>query len=138
MSAFEQLKNISPALLRVPKPQGSEPFIAFEVVFKGENVVGEAGPYRQFFADLSNELLSDNSGNGIIIKAPNYRDTHVEGIETYIINPSRTSALDLQIYEFLGILFGCCARTGSKLALNLPAMFWKPLVGEFLTYEDLS
>lgn len=107
-------------------------------MFKGENVVGEAGPYRQFFADLSNELLLNDNENSIIIKAPNFRDTHADGIETYVVNPSKTSALDLQIYEFLGVLFGCCARTGSKLSLNLPAMFWKPLVGEFLTYEDLS
>lgn len=32
-------------MLRPIKPKGSEPFIAFEVIFKGEHVMGEAGPY---------------------------------------------------------------------------------------------
>jgi other hect domain ubiquitin protein ligase E3 len=43
-------------LLRPKKPLGTEPHIAFEIVFKGEHVVGEGGPYRQFFADISKEL----------------------------------------------------------------------------------
>lgn len=51
--AYEQLKNVSTTLFRPVKPTGSDPFLAFEVVFKGELVMGEAGPYRQFFADIS-------------------------------------------------------------------------------------
>ena len=59
--AFEQLKDVNPALLRPPKPQGADPFISFEVIFKGELVVGEAGPYRQFFADISKEIQNPQS-----------------------------------------------------------------------------
>lgn len=44
--AFEQLKDIPTTLLRPMKPLGADPFIAFEVVFRGENAMGEAGPYR--------------------------------------------------------------------------------------------
>ena len=44
------------ASLRPNKPQGAEPHIAFEIVFKNEHVVGDGGPYRQFFADISKEL----------------------------------------------------------------------------------
>lgn len=43
-------------MLRPTKPTGSVPHIAFEIVFKNEHVVGEGGPYRQFFADVSKEL----------------------------------------------------------------------------------
>lgn len=38
--AYEQIKQISPALLRPFKPKGAEPYLSFEVVFKGENVMG--------------------------------------------------------------------------------------------------
>jgi len=33
-------------LFRPQKPTGTDPFIAFETIFKGELVMGEAGPYR--------------------------------------------------------------------------------------------
>lgn len=52
--AYEQMKLISPTMLRPFKPKGAEPYLSFEVFFKGENVMGEAGPYRQFFTDLTN------------------------------------------------------------------------------------
>ena len=42
--------------MRPEKPKGAEPHIAFEIVFKNEHVVGEGGPYRQFFTDISKEL----------------------------------------------------------------------------------
>jgi len=63
-------------LLRPMKPLGADPFIAFEVVFKGENAMGEAGPYRQFFEDISKELQpgfgSINSKNlNLLIPSPN-------------------------------------------------------------------
>jgi len=54
--AYEQLKDNDLAMLRPKKPAGAEPHIAFDIVFRGEHVVGEGGPYRQFFADLSKEL----------------------------------------------------------------------------------
>ena len=54
--AYEQMKDISTSLLRPLYPQGNEPSIAFEVIFKGEHVQGLSGPYRQFFADISLEL----------------------------------------------------------------------------------
>lgn len=55
-TAYEQIKDLDLATLRPKKPAGAEPHIAFEIIFKGEFVVGEAGPYRQFFADISKEL----------------------------------------------------------------------------------
>ena len=56
LMAHEQVKDMDLGLLRPKKPQGTEPHIAFEIVFENEHVVGEGGPYRQFFADVSKEL----------------------------------------------------------------------------------
>ena len=136
VKAFEQLKDVNTAMLRPPKPQGSDPFISFEAIFKGELVVGESGPYRQFFADVSREIQMPNSE--ILCATPNNREHFGEDTDKYLIRPSAASAKDLQLFEFLGLLMGCCARTGARMTLDLPSFFWKPLVGENLRFEDLS
>jgi hypothetical protein len=41
------------------------------------------------------------------------------------------------MFEFLGLLMGCCARTGSRLTLNLPSFIWKPLAGDTVRFDDL-
>jgi hypothetical protein len=51
--AHEQLEKVSSIFLRPFKPKGTEPYLSFGVSFKGEMVQGEAGPYRQFFTDMS-------------------------------------------------------------------------------------
>lgn len=40
--------------------------------------------------------------------------------------------------EFLGQLLGIAVRTCNPLALDLPAFFWKPLIGAPLTRQDLE
>jgi other hect domain ubiquitin protein ligase E3 len=54
---------------------------------KGEDVVGVAGPYRQFFADISKELVS---GSGVFCPAPNCVDQMVK--DKYVITPSKNTA----------------------------------------------
>ncbi len=50
---------------------------------------------------------------------------------------SSTTAAHLAQYEFLGKLFGIAIRTGVVLPLHLPALFWKPLVGDTPTRADV-
>lgn len=47
--------------MRQPKPHGNEPHLAFRAVFKGEDVEGDGGPYRQVFQDWSSELQPSNT-----------------------------------------------------------------------------
>lgn len=54
--AYAQMKDIDAGSLRPPQPKGTDPHLSFEVYFKGEDVVGMGGPYRQFFSDVSQEL----------------------------------------------------------------------------------
>ena len=137
LKAYEQMKDISPALLRVPKPRGADPFIAFQVVFKGELVVGEAGPYRQFFADISKDLQGERV-LGLFCPSVNNRERLGTGRDRFVIVPSTTSAQQLSLFEYLGMLMGCCVRTGTRLILDLPSFIWKPLVGQNLRLEDLQ
>lgn len=54
--AYEQIKDLDPSLLRPKDPGGGEPHMGFTVKFAGEDVEGDGGPYRQFFADVTAEL----------------------------------------------------------------------------------
>ena len=114
--SFEQLKEISTNLLRPMKPSGADPFISFEVIFKGESVMGEGGPYRQFFADISSELQPKNINSknylNLLWPSPNNVSKIGEGRDKFVINPSARSAFQLQLFEYLGLLMGCCVRTG--------------------------
>lgn len=47
------MRDIDCGMLRPNQPRGADPHLSFEVYFKGEDVVGMGGPYRQFFSDIS-------------------------------------------------------------------------------------
>ena len=70
--SHDQFLKVSPALFRPFKPKGTDPYLSFTVNFKGENVMGEAGPYRQFFTDIGREL-DPRYGLGLFIRSPNNR-----------------------------------------------------------------
>jgi hypothetical protein len=146
IQAFKQTSDISPSLLRPQKPKGAEPFICFEIVFKGEHVMGEGGPYRQFFSDISSELQpmytpgldsADTKVLSLFIPSPNRLNDTGDFKEKFVVNPSKRSSYYLQLYEFVGLLMGCAFRTGVYLSLNLSTMFWKKMVGQPLTEDDL-
>jgi len=143
--AYEQLKEVSTTLFRPVKPSGSDPFLAFEIIFKGELAMGEAGPYRQFFADISQELQPNNvslatqyKNLNLLVPSPNNYAKLGEGRDNFVINPSAKSTYHLQLFEFLGILMGCSVRTGTHLTLDLPTLFWKQLVNQPISIEDLE
>ncbi|KAG6975886.1 hypothetical protein JG688_00001931 [Phytophthora aleatoria] len=118
------------------KQGASDPFVSFIVIFAGENVVGEGGPYRQLFNDISNELLA--SGNPLFIPTQNNVMKAGEFRERYMPKPSSTSKELLQMFEFVGILMGCCLRTGVRLNLRLAPLVWKMLVKQNLVLTDLE
>ena len=44
----------------------------------------------------------------------------------------------MELFEFLGVMMGCCIRTGVHLTLNLPTLFWKMLTGEKILITDIE
>jgi hypothetical protein len=89
--AFNQLSDIRPSLLRPKRPVGAEPFTAFEVIVKGEHVVGEAGPYRQFFTDISSELLDPSCP--LFMSCPNKTSGLGESRDKFIIKPGSSTSV---------------------------------------------
>ncbi|RHY47001.1 hypothetical protein DYB30_002015 [Aphanomyces astaci] len=130
-----QLMAANPLSLRAKRPLGaSDPFIAFAVVFTGENVVGEGGPYRQLFSDMAHECLRLN----VFQPTPNAMLKLGECRDMVLPRPSATSRLELDQYEFVGLLMGCCLRTGVHLPLRVAPVIWKLLVHQQVGMADLK
>eukprot|EP01083_Nonionella_stella_P270417 915709_1 len=55
-----------------------------------------------------------------------------------IIRQSANSSAELHHFEYMGLIFGLCLRTGVRLSLNLAAFLWKPLVYDELRPRDLA
>lgn len=137
-AACKTLLPLANNYLRPPRPAGAEPFLCFQVNFRNEHVMGEAGPYRQFFVDAANELVQPVYGCTLLQPTPNSRGQNVDPEQAiFIPRPSATSKRDLDLCEFVGVIFGCCMRTGVRFPVKMPAFLWKPLVGEPLTKADL-
>jgi len=133
--AFQQLKNTNPLYLRQKKPGGAEPHFGIKIVFKGEHVQGEGGPYRQFFTDVGKELQGTLP---LLIPCPNASQGLGENRDKWVINPSCDAPIHIAMYEFLGRLMGLAIRTGVILPLDFPSFAWKPLVGIAPEPRDLE
>jgi hypothetical protein len=135
--AYAQLHNVDPKRFRKKKPSGTDPHFSLRVNFTGENVQGDGGPYRQFFSDIAHELQS-----GVLpffVTCPNAVTGASQNRDKYILAPSRCRSLsDLRMLRFLGSLMGMALRTNVLLPLDLPAFFWKPILGEQIEMADLE
>jgi hypothetical protein len=103
---FQHLQHVDRFALRQPRPLGAEPFYAFTVVFLNEHVVGEAGPWRQLFADMSAELQSGRSP--VLVPCPNQIAKTGENRDKFVL---ACHSGNLPLCEMLGVLMGCCIRT---------------------------
>jgi len=109
---------------------------AFRVKFEGEGVDDHGGPYSQLFADICAELQS--SVVPLFVPSSNQTEAIGGNQDKFIVNPLMESPEDLDRYRFFGRLMGIAMRSNIPLPINLPALFWKPLVGEQPVRGDLE
>ena len=86
--------------------------------------------------DIYSEL--ESSFLPLLIKTPNNKNAFGTNMEKWTINPSTTSALHIQFFQFLGVLMGMGLRANHILSLNLPSFVWKQILGDPLTRADLA
>jgi hypothetical protein len=140
LQAYEQGKDIDVAFYRSSKIPG-DPHMGFKIEFKGELVQGLGGPYRQFFSDISNELIpSDKENRKLNLFCPTSNNKAQTGDykDKYTITPSYNSNTQLNHYEFLGMLMGVCLRTSVHIPLDLCTMIWKKLTDTPITVDDIK
>ena len=97
------LKNIDFSNLKQPRPLGAEPFYAFTVEFKNEFVVGEAGPWRQLFADISSELQSSSSP--LFVQCPNNIFKVGDNRDRYILRSNAPESLCEHLVSIIFLYF---------------------------------
>lgn len=108
----------------------------YNVMFLGERAQDAGGPYRESYATMANELQSRSLP--LLIRTPNGRDSVGQNREKWVLNPGSTTSLHMDMFCFLGKLMGIAIRTKEYLALDIPSIIWKLLVGETPIKEDLE
>jgi len=54
------------------------------------------------------------------------------------LNPAATTPTQLDMFKFFGCLVGFAIRTLSALPLHMAKTFWKQLLGDEITINDLN
>ena len=129
---FHSLRNFNHKNWRKARPHEQ----LFSVDFLGEGSIDVGGPYRESFTLACQDLMSD--ATPLFLPSPNRVNSVGLNREKYIINPAATSPLALQMFTFIGSMFGIALRTKYTLSLDLPSLVWKQVLGEPVDHGDLE
>ncbi|XP_037823677.1 probable E3 ubiquitin-protein ligase HERC2 [Lucilia sericata] len=114
----------------------SLPHRVWKVKFVGESVDDCGGGYSESIAEMCDEL--QNGSVPLLIGTPNGRGEAGANRDCFLLDPTLTSVLQMNMFRFLGVLMGIAVRTGSPLSLNLAEPVWRQLAGEQLRPSDLT
>lgn len=115
---------------------------AFRLRLQGEEAADEGGPYREVFVQIFDQLHSRHPSGEPTLPyfqpCPNAkggdRNTHL-----WIANAQRSSDEDVGVYFFIGVLIGMAVRHNIPLPnIQWPRLYWKSLVGEPATLDDVA
>ncbi|TNV74071.1 hypothetical protein FGO68_gene5475 [Halteria grandinella] len=113
ISAF-RINNVDEQVLRVE--------------FKGEGSIDAGGPYRETLTNICKELMSGVLP--LLIPTPNNKNNHGQNRESWMLNPSSTTQVHLQLFKYFGLFLGMAIRSQQALPLDLAPIFWKLLTDE--------
>jgi len=108
----------------------------WHVDLDGEGAQDAGGPYRETISECCRDLMS--GATPLFILAPNGRADQGFNRDTRVLNAAAQSSLHLQMFKFVGVLFGVALRTNHPLELNLAPFFWKQVAGESVDVRDLN
>jgi len=145
-SVFGQLmvelqRRESAAFLRVPyRMGGRDQKQAFHVSFVDEAAYDASGVYRQTLEDIAKELQSPNLP--LFQLCQNAKNEVYKNRDSWVpCAPSDTPNLrksQIRQLEFLGQIMGLALRSRNYLNLRIAPFFWKVLVGDTITLEDVK
>ncbi|XP_049295397.1 probable E3 ubiquitin-protein ligase HERC2 [Anopheles funestus] len=114
----------------------SMPHRVWKVKFVGESVDDCGGGFSESIAEMCDEL--QNGSVPLLIQTPNGRGDAGANRDCFLLDPTLTTVLHMNMFRFLGVLMGIAVRTGSPLSLNLAEPVWRQLCGEALRPSDLT
>lgn len=125
---FQQVNKIEPAKLRNNKQP-------LNMLFRGEYGDDVGGLFRETYTEISKEI--ESSVLPLFVLSPNGRNETGKNRDVFVPNPTSTTPICIEMYEFLGKLMGIAIRAQTPLMVNLADLFWKRLVGLEITFEDV-
>ncbi|KAK8807124.1 hypothetical protein WA158_003883 [Blastocystis sp. Blastoise] len=107
------------------------------VKYQGEQGLDWGGLYRDAIERCIEDVFSDRMD--LFILCPNsYLDTDAHN-DKYIPNSKYNGNAEvLSMYTFLGYIIGISLRTKHQMALELPSILWKYIVGDDPCIDDLK
>ncbi|NXY50964.1 HECD3 ligase, partial [Ceuthmochares aereus] len=108
----------------------------WECEFITEGICDNGGGFRDSLSDVSEELCP-SSGDAPVplpffVRTSNQGNSSSDTRDTYVPNPSCN---DFPKYEWIGQLMGAALRSKELLILALPALVWKQLAGEEVSWS---
>lgn len=108
----------------------------FQINFEGESGIDAGGVFREGVSRMVEDLFSENFN--LLQLCPNgIHGVHVN-TDKYIPNTVHTSALSIEMFEYVGRLIGMSIRVKLCLPFEFPSLMWKKILGEVVDVEDLT
>ncbi|NXJ73625.1 HECD3 ligase, partial [Trogon melanurus] len=104
--------------------------------FISEGIIDQGGGFRDSLSDISEELCPSSGDVPIplpfFVRTSNQGNSSSNTRDMYVPNPS---CKDFPKYEWIGQLIGAALRSKEFLTLALPALVWKQLAGEEVSWS---
>ncbi|XP_049663412.1 E3 ubiquitin-protein ligase HECTD3-like isoform X3 [Accipiter gentilis] len=108
----------------------------WECEFITEGIIDNGGGFRDSLSDISEELCPSSSDVAVplpfFVRTSNQGNSGSDTRDLYVPNPSCS---DFPKYEWIGQLMGAALRSKEFLILALPALVWKQLAGEEVSWS---
>ncbi|KAM6263225.1 E3 ubiquitin-protein ligase HECTD3-like isoform 2-T2 [Spheniscus humboldti] len=108
----------------------------WECEFITEGIIDSGGGFRDSLSDVSEELCPSSSDVPVplpfFVRTSNQGNSSSDTRDMYVPNPS---CKDFPKYEWIGQLMGAALRSKEFLILALPALVWKQLAGEEVSWS---
>ncbi|KAF4797115.1 E3 ubiquitin-protein ligase HECTD3 [Turdus rufiventris] len=108
----------------------------WECDFITEGIIDDGGGFRDSLSDVSEELCPSSSDVPVplpfFVRTSNQANSSSDARDMYVPNPS---CKDFPKYEWIGQLMGAALRSKEFLVLSLPALVWKQLAGEEISWN---
>uniref|UniRef100_A0A8C5TV97 HECT domain E3 ubiquitin protein ligase 3 n=1 Tax=Malurus cyaneus samueli TaxID=2593467 RepID=A0A8C5TV97_9PASS len=104
--------------------------------FITEGIIDNGGGFRDSLSDVSEELCPSSGDVPVplpfFVRTSNQANSSSDTRDMYVPNPS---CKDFPKYEWIGQLMGAALRSKEFLILSLPALVWKQLAGEEVSWS---
>ncbi|NWS55760.1 HECD3 ligase, partial [Chunga burmeisteri] len=108
----------------------------WECDFITEGIIDNSGGFRDSLSDVSEELCPSSGDVPVplpfFVRTSNQGNSSSNNRDMYVPNPS---CRDFPKYEWIGQLIGAALRSKEFLVLALPALVWKQLAGEEVSWS---